>query len=114
MMDRYWMSTVAFAALDDDPNFHRRWQGSYPPELRKPDIVILLTVDEENRRRRMQERGESFTPEERTLAADLAGREAVLRIYRLFDPVEINTSQLNPNTVLKAVLAELDGKVVLP
>lgn len=113
VMDRYWMSTVAFAALDDDSSFHDRWQGSYPSELRKPDTVILLTVDEANRKRRMQERGEFYTSEERNLAADLEGREAVLRSYRLFDPVEIDTSQRNPDSVLEAVLAELSGRVPL-
>ena len=53
VMDRYWTSTVAFAALDDDSDLDQEWQGRYPPELRKPDAVILLTVDEENRTKRM-------------------------------------------------------------
>ena len=107
VMDRYWTSTVAFAALDDDLNLDEEWQGHYPPELRKPDIVILLTVDEENRTERMQRRGEPGTAEERNLAADAARREAVLRIYRMFDPIEIDTSNLNPDAVLEVVLAAL-------
>lgn len=29
VMDRYWTSTVAFAALDDNSNIDREWQGRY-------------------------------------------------------------------------------------
>ncbi len=61
VMDRYWPSTVAFAALDDDSDLDQEWQGRYPPELHEPDAVILLTVDEENRKRRMCKRGEPHT-----------------------------------------------------
>ena len=107
VMDRYWMSTVAFAAQDDDLRFVRKWQGCYPPELLIPDAVILLTVDEENRTKRMSGRGEPVTDEERNLEADVARREAVLRTYRMFGPIEIDTSDLDPDAVLEAVLATL-------
>ena len=107
VMDRYWTSTVAFAALDDDSNLDEEWHGRYPPELCKPDIVILLTVDEENRIKRMQERGESVTVEEQNLAEDVTCRETVLRVYRGFDPIEVDTSDLTPDAVLEAVLAAL-------
>ena len=73
----------------------------------KPDIVILLTVDEENRAKRMRERGELVPDEEQNLAAAIESREAVLRIYHTFDPIELDTSQLSPDAVLDAVLAEL-------
>ena len=107
VMDRYWTSTVAFAALDDDSDLDQEWQGRYPPELSKPDIVILLTVDEENRAKRMQERGEPVTIEENNLAANAARRETVLQIYRTFDPIEIDTSNLTPDAVLETVLTVL-------
>jgi len=107
VMDRYWTSTVAFTALDDDSDLDQEWQGRYPPELRKPDVVILLTVDEENRTKRMRERGESPTAEEQNLASDVARREAVLRIYRTFDPIEIDTNDLTPDAVLETVLTAL-------
>ena len=108
IMDRYWPSTVAFAALDDDSNLDQEWQGCYPPELREPDIIILLTVDEENRTKRMRGRGEPVTAEEGNLAADVARREAVLQTYRTFKPIEIDTSHLDLDGVLEAVLAELN------
>ena len=107
VMDRYWTSTVAFAALDNDSELDQEWQGRYPPELRKPDTIILLTVDEENRAKRMQGRGEPVTTEEHNLAADAVRRDTVLQIYRTFDPIEIDTSYLTPNAVLEAVLAAL-------
>lgn len=107
VMDRYWTSTVAFAALDDASNIDREWQGCYPTELRVPDVVILLTVDEENRIRRMNGRGEPTTSEERNLAVDIARRKAVLQTYRMFNPIEIDTSHFDPYGVLNAVLSAL-------
>lgn len=107
VMDRYWTSTVAFAALDDDSDLDREWQGRYPPELRKPDAVILLTVDEENRSKRIRGRGEPVTDEEQNLAADFARREAVLKAYRMFTPLEIDTSHRDPDAVLEAVCTTL-------
>ena len=107
VMDRYWPSTVAFAALDDDLDLDQEWQGRYPPELREPDTVILLTVDEENRKKRMCERGAPRTDEERNLEGDVERREAVLQAYRVFKPIDVDTSDLNPDGVLKAVLSAL-------
>ena len=113
VMDRYWTSTVAFAALDDDSDLNQEWQGRYPPELREPDAVILLTVDEENRSKRMRGRGEPATGEERKLAADVARRKAVLRTYRMFTPIEIDTSHRDPDAVLEAVLAALQESYII-
>ena len=112
VMDRYWTSTVAFAALDDNSTIDREWQGRYPPELREPDGVILLTVDEENRLKRMRGRGEPVKNEERNLAEKVARREAVLQAYRMFDPIEIDTSHLDPDAVLVAVLEVLHKSVL--
>lgn len=55
----------------------------------------------------MQERGELVTAEEQNIAADAARREAVLRIYRTFDPIEIDTCNLAPDAVLETVLTAL-------
>ena len=113
VMDRYWTSTVAFAALDDASNIDPEWQSCYPPELREPDVVILLTVDEENRAKRMSGRGEPATSEERNLAVDVARRKAVLQTYRMFNPIEIDTSHLNPDSVLEAVLSALHKRGII-
>ena len=103
-MDRYWPSTAAFSALDPQPVEH---MGTYPPELRVPDFVVLLTVDERRRIDRLCKRGESPTEEEHTLAQEASGRAAVLAAYRSFDTVEVDTSELGPDEVLGAVLALL-------
>ena len=113
VMDRYWTSTVAFAALDDDSDLDQEWQRRYPLELRKPDAVILLTVDEENRTKRMRGRGEPVTDEEQNLAEGVTHREAVLRVYRMFDPIEIDTSHLAPDAVLEVVLAALHKPCII-
>lgn len=106
VMDRYWPSTVAFATLDADSNGYRKWQGRYPPELREPDAVVLLTVDEENRSKRMHERGESVTTEEEKLDA-VDARSKVICAYRKFNPIEIDTSNRGPDDVLEIVLDKL-------
>jgi thymidylate kinase len=112
VMDRYWPSTVAFAALDGNSDLVQEWQGGYPPELREPDAVILLTVNEENRRRRMRGRGESVTAEEQNLEF-IQRREAVLGEYRQFHPIEIDTSDRDPDTVLDMVIAALHSASII-
>ncbi len=107
VMDRYWTSTVAFAALDADSSVDEAWHGRYPSELRTPDILILLTVGEENRLKRLRGRGEPTTSEEQNLAADQARRAAVHQVYRAFNPIEIDTSNRPPDAVCEVVLAAL-------
>lgn len=106
VMDRYWPSTVAFAALDRNSDLIQEWQGCYPLEIREPDAVILLTVNEENRRKRMHERGEPVTAEEQKLE-DITRCESVLREYRQFQPIEIDTSDCDRDTVLNMVITAL-------
>ena len=113
VMDRYWPSTVAFSALDSNSDLIQEWQGCYPLELREPDAVILLTVNEENRRKRMQGRGEPLTEEEQHLE-DIARRDAVLQEYRQFEPFEIDTSDRDPDTVLDMVITALhDADIIV-
>ena len=57
-------------------------------------------------------RGEPVRNEERNLAEKVARREAVLQAYRMFDPIEIDTSHLDPNAVLVAVLEVLHKSVL--
>lgn len=98
VMDRYWTSTAAFAAMDDDFE-HDVQLGEYPPEIRAPDIVILLLVDEKNRLKRLLGRGESETKEEQELASSIEKREAVITAYKKFNVVIIDTSEKNPEQV---------------
>ena len=107
VMDRYWPSTVAFSILDGESNGIKKWQGLYPPELREPDAVVLLTVDEENRSKRMKERGETLTNEEQSLNEDPAHRNRILCAYREFNPIEIDTSKSEADEVLEVVVDAL-------
>ena len=50
--------------------------------------------------------------EERNLAEKIARREAVLQTYRMFDPIESDTSHLDPDAVLVAVLEVLHKSVL--
>jgi UMP-CMP kinase 2, mitochondrial len=95
VMDRYWTSTAAFAAMDEGFE-HDVEIGNYPEEIRKPDLVILLIVDEENRLKRLNGRGEGETKEESELATNKIKRENVLAAYKKFNPVIVDTSGKTP------------------
>lgn len=103
IMDRYWTSTAAFAAMDDGFT-HDIELGTYPDELMKPDLLILLTVDEENRLLRLQGRGECETQEESELAANKEKRMKVLEAYMAFNPVVLDTSNKSPDQVCSDAL----------
>ncbi|MCG9129775.1 hypothetical protein JT359_19470 [Candidatus Poribacteria bacterium] len=103
-MDKY----SSFSSLDDDSVLYKEWCGRYPPELRIPDAVILLTVDEKNRIQRHQAGGDLLTTEEQILAKNDTGREAILQSYREYRPIEIDTSHLNSLGVLNIILTELE------
>ena len=103
VMDRYWTSTAAFAAMDDGFE-HDVELGQYPGEIRIPDLVILLTVDEENRLIRLRRRGEAETSEESELAQSKSKREKVLQGYKEFNPVIIDTSNKSPEEVCQEAL----------
>lgn len=107
VIDRYWPSTVAFGVGVDRAADLEGWVGRYPPELLRPDVMILLEVDERARAERMAARGEAMTGEEGALAARVALRKAVSQVYRTFDPVVVDTSRLDEAGVLDAVLGSL-------
>ena len=108
IMDRYWTSTAAFAAMDEGFE-HDIALGEYPEEILKPDLLILLTVDEENRLARLQGRGETETNEESELAASKSKREKVLLAYKAFNPVIIDTSNKTPEEVCQEALQIIEG-----
>lgn len=107
VLDRYWPSTVAFGVGVDRSAELETWVGRYPPELMRPDIMVLLEVDEPTRARRMGHRGEPATEEEATLARASSLREAVSRVYRAFHPVVVDTSPHDEAGVLGLVRAIL-------
>ena len=89
--------------MDDTPP---SWEpiGVYPGGLLVPDIVFLLTVDEENRALRISGRGLAMTSEEKRLERKKEQRQEVLNLYRMFDPIEIDTSGLSAEAVFNQIM----------
>jgi UMP-CMP kinase 2 len=106
ILDRYWCSTAAFSAIDDNPP---RWEviGEWPAGLLIPDIVFLLVVDEDNRNNRLSNRGEKLTEEEIRIEQDYENRQKVIEFYRCFNPIEIDTSNKTIQEVSKEILSWL-------
>lgn len=112
VMDRYWTSTYAYAALDDDGSDRlEKWAGRYPLELLEPNAVVLLTASGETRRRRMSGRGRPLTDEEERLHDR---EQRVIERYREFGPLEVNTDNRNPAEVLQDTLDALSGCGIEP
>ncbi|RJU93928.1 MAG: hypothetical protein DWC03_03840 [Candidatus Poseidoniales archaeon] len=112
ILDRYWPSTASFAVLDAHQPL---WEpiGVWPQGLVKPDIMILLTVNEENRIKRMASRGLAMTEEEICLEEKKKSRGNVLNALRCFEPIEIDTSHLNSEEVFNEVMHWLNQAGVL-
>nr|XP_033795203.1 UMP-CMP kinase 2, mitochondrial [Geotrypetes seraphini] len=88
VVDRYWHSTAAYAiateisgGLHNLPvRNHEVYQ--WPEDLLKPDLVVLLTLSQEERVRRLQSRGIEKTKEEAELEMNVPFREKVEELYK--------------------------------
>ncbi|KAM8954493.1 UMP-CMP kinase 2, mitochondrial [Pelodytes ibericus] len=113
IVDRYWHSTAAYSiateiggGMDNLPEIHHdvyQWPG----DLLKPDLVILLTVCDEERILRMRKRGLAETMEEKELAANSMFRQKVEESYkRMENPGCVVVDASAPKeAVLKKVLS---------
>ncbi|KAL2306846.1 hypothetical protein Nmel_004786, partial [Mimus melanotis] len=112
IIDRYWHSTAAYTIAtetsgkvqDLPPAQDEVYQ--WPEDLLKPDLVLLLTVDPEERVRRLQHWGLEKTKEEAELEANSLFRQRVEESYRrMVNPVcqEVDASP-SKEEVLKTVL----------
>jgi len=112
VLDRYWPSTASFAVLDDH---QPEWEplGIWPSGLIEPDIMILLTVNEDNRLKRMTHRGLVSTDEETRLEKRSQLRGEVIEALRCFEPIEIDTSHLNTDEVFSEVVFWLNQSGIL-
>ncbi|KAF1443018.1 UMP-CMP kinase 2, mitochondrial, partial [Spheniscus demersus] len=112
IIDRYWHSTAAYTIateingkVQDLPPVHDEVY-QWPEDLLKPDLVLLLTVDPEERVRRLQCRGLEKTKEEAELEANSLFRQRVEESYRrMVNPAcqEVDASP-SKEEVLKTVL----------
>lgn len=70
---RYWHSTAAYAIATaiSGPVCNLPPEGSevyrWPRDLLQPSLVVLLTLDPEERKRRLRDRGQKKTEEEQEL-----------------------------------------------
>ncbi|KAJ8398198.1 hypothetical protein AAFF_G00430420 [Aldrovandia affinis] len=118
IVDRYWHSTAAYGIatavsgrvenLPSPGSEVYRWPG----DLLRPDLVLLLTVNPEERMRRLDLRGEEKTREEAELEANQLFRTKVEQAYkRAEDPacVVVDASP-PPDQVLQQVLLLIKDK----
>ncbi|XP_027496723.1 UMP-CMP kinase 2, mitochondrial [Corapipo altera] len=112
IIDRYWHSTAAYTIatetngkVKDLPPAHDEVY-QWPEDLLKPDLVLLLTVDPEERVQRLQRRGLEKTKEEAELEANSLFRQRVEESYRrMVNPTcQVVDASPSKEEVLKTVL----------
>ncbi|XP_051000164.1 UMP-CMP kinase 2, mitochondrial [Acomys russatus] len=112
IVDRYWHSTATYAIATEvsgglqylPPAHHPVYQ--WPGDLLKPDLVLLLTVNPEERVRRLQGRGLEKTKEEAELEANNVFRQKVEMTYQRMENPSCQLVDASPprETVLQKVL----------
>jgi UMP-CMP kinase 2 len=107
IIDRYWTSTVSYAVGAGEDKQTMSFLGKYPDDIIKPDLVIVLTVNEAVRLTRIRKRQDIDSVEESRLASDTVFRERIMNALRSFDIYEIDTSYLAPSEVLAAVVLRI-------
>ncbi|CAJ1073522.1 UMP-CMP kinase 2%2C mitochondrial [Xyrichtys novacula] len=118
IVDRFWHSTAAYAIatavsgpvcnLPADSSAVYRW----PRDLLQPSLVVLLTLDPEERKRRLRDRGEGETAEEQELDHNQLFRLKVEEAYRRISGPACITVDASPpaDQVLQQVLLLIRGK----
>ncbi|KAM9778003.1 UMP-CMP kinase 2, mitochondrial [Neosynchiropus ocellatus] len=112
IVDRFWHSTAAYAIATavDGPVASLPSKGSevylWPGDLLQPDLVVVLTLDPEERKRRLQKRGQGATQEESALERDRLFRLRVEEAYqRIVGPPSVTVDAgSSADRVLQSVL----------
>ncbi|KAM4626045.1 UMP-CMP kinase 2, mitochondrial [Polymixia lowei] len=118
IVDRYWHSTAAYAIATavSGPVCHLPSEGSevycWPGDLLQPSLVVLLTLDPEERRKRLQDRGQGQTEEEQELDHNHLFRLKVEEAYRKISGPACVTVDASPSAdqVLQQVLLLIRDK----
>lgn len=113
VVDRYWPSTYSYSAGLAEQVDGLPAPGEYPVELRRPDVVVLVTADPATRRSRRRLRdSDGGTPEESHIDANLSYEVAIVECLRQFaDAVVANDTddlQATVEAVLQAVRRHLN------
>lgn len=109
VMDRYWLSTIAYARARGVEMDLAGIEGAVSP----PDVTILVTVEEGERQRRLHDRGctdadrETLDPKFR--AAVLAEMTSTGRAPALRPTIELDLSGLDPSAAVNRAVRALVG-----
>jgi radical S-adenosyl methionine domain-containing protein 2 len=103
VMDRSLATTLAFAAAERGKVASAR---DWPVEAPRPDLLLVLSVPEEERRRRLEARARPLTAEEARLASDETFRLRILSGYAALGAWAIPAGGTTDN-VLESILALL-------
>jgi thymidylate kinase len=110
VLDRFWPSTYAYSAahLAVSPTSGATVVGSWPQFLVQPNLIVLLTLPEEERLQRLSTRHDGAAlGEERLLQRDPAYRQRVLECYRRIPHlVEVDASGSVQEVCDRLLLAE--------
>lgn len=118
IIDRYWHSTATYAIATEvsggvehlPPEHHEIYQ--WPRDLLKPDLVLLLTVNPEERLKRLKDRGMEETREEAELKANSVFRQKVEVSYQRMESPACHVVDASPvkEKVLQEVLSIIQNK----
>lgn len=118
IVDRFWHSTAAYAIATavSGPVCNLPAKGSeiyrWPSDLLQPSLVVLLTLDPEERKRRLRDRGQGKTDEEQELDHNRLFRLRVEEAYRRISGPACVTVDAGPSAdqVLQQVQLLIRGK----
>ncbi|KAI3367680.1 hypothetical protein L3Q82_026519 [Scortum barcoo] len=118
IVDRFWHSTAAYAIATavSGPVCNLPAEGlelyRWPSDLLQPSLVVLLTLDPEERKRRLRDRGQGKTEEEQELDHNQLFRCRVEEAYRRISGPACVTVDASPSAdqVLQQVRLLIRGK----
>ncbi|XP_061599534.1 UMP-CMP kinase 2, mitochondrial [Cololabis saira] len=118
IVDRFWHSTAAYAIATavSGPACNLPQEGSevyrWPGDLLQPSLVVLLTLNPQERERRLRNRGQKITDEEQELDHNQFFRLRVEEAYRRISgpPCVVVDASPSADLVLQQVLLLIRAK----
>ena len=107
ILDRYYASTMAAHSAEKgrvSVNKNETWSSHYPESLTRPDMVIHLRLSEEERRKRLVNRGEEIDAWESRLMTDRNYFECFQNTLDALSSHVLDITGMSPNEVISALL----------